>query len=246
MKIAVVGNTKQTLKGLSRLIEEKYNVVYVHGLSSEKAKSKVNSVCLREFCNTHNIVLDKSNDWNNLLNLEVDLIICLGDSRIVPSKVLSKQNVIGNHGAILPFVQGGASYVWGRMLNTGKWGVSIMELGEIVDSGKILATKEFLYEPDCNMEVFCDAADNATVELLFEYLDGKHTPTENSKWNVKIARHTDTKFVTDMLRCTLEEGKNIYLPPRRPIDSILKDGWGEKFTKLFKIANNKPYPRWYK
>ena len=33
------------------------------------------------------------------------------------------------------------------MLNTGTWGISIMELDKVVDAGKILVTKEFQYQP---------------------------------------------------------------------------------------------------
>jgi len=244
MKIAVTGNTKQTKIGLERLVEEGYEVNYVFGLPEDKAANKVNFVSLGDFCSKHNISLDTSNNWDNLLDLELDLVICLGDSRIVPTRVLIKHKVIGNHGAVLPHVQGGASYVWGRMLNTGKWGISIMELDEVVDAGKILVTKEFSYKLNCSMEDFCDTADNLTIEALFEYLNEDCEPSENSKWNVKIARHTDSKFVVDVLSKTLENGLNIYLPPRRPVDSSVKSEWGDDFVKSFKKANNSPYPRW--
>lgn len=244
MRIAVIGNTKQTIKGLYRLVKEGHEVIYVFGLPEENIKNKVNFVSLSDFCLEHNIMLDSSSDWKNLLDLELDLVICLGDSRIVPESVLVKHKVIGNHGAVLPHVQGGASYVWGRMLNTGKWGISIMELDKVVDAGKILVTKEFLYEPNCSMEEFCDIADSLTIEALFEYLNGDYEPRENSKWNVKIARHTDSKFVVDILRETLDNGSNIYLPPRRPVDSNIKYEWGDRFIESFKKANNFPYPRW--
>ena len=244
MKIAVIGNTKQTLKGLNRLIEEEYQVSCVFGLPEDKSTNKVNFVSLCDLCLEHNISLDTSNNWDNLLDLELDLIICLGDSRIVPERVLIRHKVIGNHGAVLPYIQGGASYVWGRMLNTGKWGISIMELDKVVDAGKILVTKEFSYESDCSMEEFCDTADSLTIEALFEYLNGDYEPRENSKWNVKIARHTDSKFVVGILRETLDNGSNIYLPPRRPVDSNIKYEWGDGFIESFKKANNFPYPRW--
>lgn len=244
MKITVIGNTKQTKIGLERLVKEGYDVTYVFGLPETKASNKVSFVPLDDFCLDHNIVLDTSDNWDNLLDIDSDLVICLGDSRIVPERVLEKHKVIGNHGAVLPYVQGGASYVWGRMLNTGTWGISIMELDKVVDAGKILVTKEFQYHPECSMEEFCDNADRLTIDALFEYLSGDHEPRENSKWNVKISRHTDSKFVVDILRETLENGKNIYLPPRRPIDSEINHEWGEEFVDAFKKANNSPYPRW--
>ena len=57
------------------------------------------------------------------------------------------------------------------------------------------------------MEEFCDHADRLTIDALFEYLSGDYEPRENSKWNVKVARHTDSQFVVGILRKTLESGK---------------------------------------
>jgi len=244
MKVCVVGNTRQTLKGLRRLVGEGYDVICVFGLPEEIAAKKVNFISLANFCLEHSIQLDTSNNWDNLLALELDLVICLGDSRIVPEKVINAHNIIGNHGAVLPGVQGGASLVWGRMLNNGKWGVSIMELDKAVDSGKILVTKEFSYEHDCTMEHFCETADDLTIDALFEYLDGDHEPKENARWNVRIARHTDSSFAVDILGAALAAGVNIYLPPRRPVDSILNPMWEDEFVESFKKANSFPYPGW--
>ena len=81
MKIAVIGNTKQTLKGLNRLIEEEYQVSCVFGLPEDKSTNKVNFVSLCDLCLEHNISLDTSNNWDNLLDLELDLIIlCVGEN----------------------------------------------------------------------------------------------------------------------------------------------------------------------
>ena len=153
--------------------------------------------------------------------------------------------MIGNHGAILPYVQGGASYVWGRMLNTGKWGVSIMELDKVIDSGRILVTKEFSYDTNCSMNDFCDTADDLTVEALFEYLNGSYEVKENSKWNIKIKKHLSSQFVVDILRKTLDNGYNIYLPPRTPKESKVDEDWRSDFIEAFKKANSKPYPEWF-
>ena len=244
MKLGLIGNTRQTLKGLQRTLELGHEVKYVFGLPEHKCKNKVNSVSLSEICTVNNINLDTSNNWNNLLEQNLDLVIGLGDSRIVPEKILNKHKVIGNHGATLPYVQGGASLVWGRMLNSGVWGVSIMELDAAIDAGKILVTKEFSYEKDCTMESFVDKADDLTIDCLVDYLADDYKARDNSKWNIKIAKHTDSEFAVETLRTTLEKKQCIYLPPRTPEDSEIKSAWGYDFKNSFKIANNNPYPRW--
>ena len=58
MKIAVFGNTRQTLKGLQRLVSSGYDVQYVFGLPDELRDKKVNSVSLDKFCDDHKIFLD--------------------------------------------------------------------------------------------------------------------------------------------------------------------------------------------
>ena len=55
----------------------------------------------------------------------------IGNGTIIQAGgIITTDTVIGNHGAVLPYVQGAASLVWGRMLNNGRWGVSLMELKE--------------------------------------------------------------------------------------------------------------------
>ena len=88
MKIALIGNTKQTKIGLERLVKEGYEVTYIFGLPEDKATNKVNFAPLSDFCLEHNIALDTSNNWDNLLGIDSDLVVCLGDSRIVPERVL--------------------------------------------------------------------------------------------------------------------------------------------------------------
>jgi hypothetical protein len=47
-----------------------------------------------------------------------------------------------------------------------------------------------------------------------------------------------------MLRYCLANDLCIYLPPRTPADGIIKKEWPAEFIKSFKIANDKPYPKW--
>ena len=42
----------------------------------------------------------------------------------------------------------------------------------------------------------------------------------------------------------LDNNLNIYMPPRTPDDSVIKSHWPKKFIDVFKIAQNKPYPKW--
>jgi len=247
MKIGVIGNTNLTFKTILLLMVQRHTIEYVFGLSKEKMNKKVNSCDKIElFCAANEIQYIVSDDWEDILDIDVDLVLEMGDSRIVPSKFLQKNKVIGNHGAILPYVQGAASLTWGRMLNNGKWGVSLFELNEKIDNGDILVTKEVNYSPEnTSMKDFVSLCDDMTVECVKEYLSGSFSRVKNEKWNVKLNKHIDSSVGVDILYDSLEKNLNIYMPPRNKNDSKLLVHWENDFKKRFKIANNDPYPLWY-
>jgi len=247
MKIGIIGNTDLTFKTIFLLLLEKHSIEYVFGLPKEKLDKKVNnSKEIESFCTSNEIKYINSGDWGDILDINVDLVFEMGDSRIVPSKFLQKHKVIGNHGAILPYVQGAASLTWGRMLNNGKWGVSLFELNEKIDNGDILVTKEVIYDPEStSMKDFVSLCDDMTVECVKEYLSGSFSRVKNEKWNVKLSKHIDSSVGVDILSDCLEKNLNIYMPPRNKNDSKLLVHWENDFKKRFKIANNDPYPLWH-
>ena len=252
-KIAITGNTLLTLKSIQKICQKlnnHYNIVGVFGINEQEMQNKVNSVCLKEICQLNGIYLDQSGNWDNFHSFcdfeNIDLIICLGDSRIVPNNIVEKFKVIGNHGAILPSVHGGASLVWGRMFNTGEWGISIMEIGKEIDSGVVLKVKKIYYDKDITQERFVEICDDTTVDALMEVLEGNYEKKVNSGWNIRIKKHTDSLKAIKVLNFCLKNNLNIYLPSRTPEDSQISDLWHNEFVETFKIANDYPYPRWRK
>lgn len=247
MKVGVSGNTKQTLKGLELLLSLGYEVVFIFGLPDEDLVNKVNSVDLTQFAKDNNITLIKSNNWEDALQYDVEQIISLGDSRYVPPYIIEKFKVIGNHGAILPNVQGGASLVWGRMLNNGVWGVSLMELDKKIDNGTILKTASFNYDVDSDMNSFCDKCDDLTIELLKDLLvNGPDTNQyKSSKIDVKVSKGIDTKVGVELLQFCLDNNLNVYMPPRAKEHGEVKNEWGTEFVEKFKKANDFPYPKYF-
>ena len=246
-KVAFTGNTKLTYKCM-KAVEGFLELSAVFGLAEDKCKDKTNNFNLDEYCDSKNIRLFKTDDWDYFKNFcdynGIDAIITMGESRIIPKSITSSFYVIGNHGAVLPHVQGGASLVWGRMLNTGSWGISIMKIDEGIDSGDILKVKEFNYGPDCTELDFVETCDNLTVEALVEVLKGDVDRKPNNRWNVKVNKHTDSYKAISLLKYCLDNNLNVYMPPRTPDDSVVKSHWPKKFIDVFKIAQNNPYPKW--
>ena len=246
-KVAFTGITKLTYKCIEA-VAEFLEVSAVFGLCEEKSQAKTNYFNLDRYCTSKSIQLFKNDDWNEFKKFckdnFIDIIIAIGESRIIPKTITSSFYVIGNHGAVLPNIQGGASLVWGRMLNSGSWGVSIMKIDESIDSGEILKVKRFNYDQDCTEFDFVETCDNLTVKGLVEVLKGNIDKKDNSKWNVKINKHTDSYKAISLLKHSLDNNLNIYMPPRTPEDSVIKSHWPKKFIDVFKIAQDKPYPKW--
>jgi len=248
-KIAFTGNTKLTFKCIDSVKKnfDNLDVVAVFGLPNKQSKDKTNFYDLNKYCNHNNIKLFKTNNWDEFKIFckenGIELIITIGDSRIIPESIVSSFRTIGNHGAILPNVQGGASLVWGRMLNSGVWGVSIMEIDKRVDAGDILKTKSFEYDSNWSELEFVEKCDNLTVDALVEVLSGDYTKKSNSKWDVKVNKHTDSCVAIDILRYCLSKNLNVYMPPRTLLDAKIKRYWPVEFTEIFKVAQDKPYPK---
>ena len=251
--VAVIGNTKLTLLALEKCLTPLMKVEALFSLNEKDTTKKTNGIDLKDFCNKNNISFINNNDWDQFnsvcIKKGVTIVFVLGDSRIVPKSFLNNYPlIIGNHGAMLPSVKGGASLVWGRMINNGSWGVSLFKLGSGVDTGPILARQSFNYR-EISMEDFVNRADQLTVDLL-EVLCLKiinNEPLEeieNSPWSVKVAKHTDSQQVCKIIKHCIKNKINIYLPPRTIEDSLINEDWNTEFQDEFKAANSLPYPMW--
>ena len=248
-KIAFIGNTRLTLKALLMAKEMSHlELCAVFGLPPEAAANKTNYVDLRPFCDEYKLDLFVDNDWQSFTSYcqenNIECVVVMGDSRIVPAPLIESVRVIGNHGAVLPDVQGGASLVWGRLLNNGQWGISLMEIDKKIDAGQILKIKQFSYDESWSEYQFTEKCDDLTVEALKEVLLGKYQPQPNRRWEVRIAKHTDSSKVVKILEECLSAGLAVYLPPRTSDDGHIDPEWTAEFIKVFKIANEYPYPRW--
>ena len=246
-KVGIIGNTTLTFKTIKFLTGQECEISYVFGLPEKSLKNKVNSYDLKKYCLQNNIEYYNNNDWSAITHKDVDIVYEMGDSRVVPPSFLQNNLVIGNHGATLPNVQGAASLVWGRMLNNGKWGVSLMRLSQELDAGSILCTKDVYYNPDIdNMEKFVEMCDDATIECVKEHFFKKNIEKENKRWEVRVAKGTDSKKVSTVLNNCLDNDINIYLPPRTPDVGFIKCSWDDDFIESFKKANDSPYPPSFK
>ena len=245
MNVGIIGNTSLTKKVVDFLLSKGENIKYIFGLTDEDIKNKVNAINFKDFCIDKNINYIQSNDWDIILNEKVDIVYEMGDSRFVPPRFVNKHYVVGNHGAILPCVQGGASLVWGRMLNSGKWGVSLMRLNTKIDEGDILATKNIQYCPSSTtMKEFVEMCDDVTLSCVKEIHYKESYISLSAPATVKVSKKQDSYDVIKVLKFCLDNKISVYLPSRSPEESFVKEEWLTEFSEAFKIANDYPYPKY--
>lgn len=247
-RIAIIGSTILTKK-LINFLEKVNRPKVLMGLPSSQLKNKVNSVNIKDFCEEKKIEYIDDNSWNTFslscLKNNINLIIEFGDSRIIPSYITKRIFTIGNHGAKLPYIKGGASLVWGRMANLSKWGISLMKLDNSIDGGDIIATEDFNFELDIPMKDFIHLSDQVTMKCFESSLNKEIKVNKNPKSNIILKKHIDSFEAVNILRKSIKNNDLIYLPPRTPEDSKINNDWPSEFIEIFKIANNFPYPSFF-
>jgi len=253
-KISVVGNTKLTVRCLEKHLLPHFKVCSIFSLPPDKTYQKVNGVDLAPLCKENSIQFYNDDDWERFhqenIKQGVNILFVLGDSRIIPKNLIQHYKYIfGNHGAQLPNIKGGASLVWGKILNSGNWGVSIFKITEGIDTGPLISSKQFTYPTDSTMEEFVNIADGYTVELIGSLCEKLNNLEDilcypNAPAQVKISKHVDSQVAIDIMEICRVSDIPLYLPSRTPADSRIQTNWEDNFLQKFKMANDYPYPLW--
>ena len=153
LKIVFMGTPEFSVPTLDLLIKNKFDVVSVYTQPPKKSKrgQKINPTPIQEYCNINKIksrsplYLDSEEEFKNFRELSANLIVCVAYGQIIPKNFLKiiKFGFINLHPSLLPKWRGAAPIQRAIMSGDKKIGVSIMKIEEKLDSGPILATKEF-------------------------------------------------------------------------------------------------------
>lgn len=110
-------------------------------------------------------------DIEQIKRLEPDIIFCIGWPQIVRKEILQipLYGCIGMHPTLLPKRRGGAPINWCLIDGLNKSGVTLFYLEEGLDSGDIIAQKEFEITFEDNAKTILNKVTDITVELIKEY-----------------------------------------------------------------------------
>lgn len=253
MNICIIGNTHITKELITYLVEKKFKVKIIFGLNKKNIKKKSNTVDIRKISQKYKIKLICNESWVTLskylkLN-KIELIFSFGNSLIIPKNIYKKFNIICNHGAELPYVRGGASLSWGRMMNLGYWYTSLFIISDKIDDGPLISKKKFKYDKDISMKKFYKIAIKNTIDQI-DKLDLKnlsYNQNNNLKkvTSYKLDSMNDTYKIVKAAKKKYLNKEIFYLPRRSYVDSKICNLWPNKFISIFKIANNTPFPKFY-
>ncbi len=104
-----------------------------------------------DFIEVNSYSLTNESDKHKLLSLEIDVLIVSGWQRLIPDWLIQHCSIcaIGAHGSPLGITKGrGRSpQNWALLLGMDYFEISIFQIDDGIDSGRILATKKINYSP---------------------------------------------------------------------------------------------------
>ena len=119
-------------------------------------------------------------EYQIIQDLKPDLIITFAYGQIVPKEVLEapKLGCINLHGSLLPKYRGAAPIQYALINLEKTTGVTLMEMSEEMDAGKMFAKKEFPIDEEDNatslFNKIAEAAKGLILEILPDFLKGNY------------------------------------------------------------------------
>lgn len=164
-KIVFMGTPQFAVNSLQALIDNKANIVGVF-TNPDKPKGRgyklqpppVKELAQQNSLQVYQPASVKSEETLNILQtLAPDLIVVVAYGKILPKEVLNlpKLGCINVHGSLLPKYRGAAPIQWAVLNGEEKTGVTIMYLGEGMDTGDMILKEEIpIGENETSGEVF--------------------------------------------------------------------------------------------
>lgn len=164
----VIGIVTQPDKLVGRKKELKYSPIKEVGIKNNIKVLQPNKI---------------KNDYQEILNLEPDIIITCAYGQIIPKIILDypKYGCINVHASLLPKLRGGAPIHHAIIDGYQKTGITIMYMDVGMDTGDIISQKETIIKDSDTLETLHDRLSIMGSELLIETL-----PSIINKTNKRI------------------------------------------------------------
>jgi len=187
-KIVFMGTPFFAVPVLKSLYQNGYSVSVVYTQPPQKSQrgQKINkshiqgiSETLKIECRTPSSLKNNKEEYNYLKELDADIAIVVAYGQIIPKEYLSlvKKGFINIHASILPKWRGAAPIQRSIMNLEKETGISIMRIGEKLDTGPVCNSYKVEIMTDDNSETITEKLSALAAEKILdnidEILDGK-------------------------------------------------------------------------
>ncbi len=200
LRYVFMGTPAMSAALLDYLLSENFNVVAVVTNPPKKVGRKqiLTQTPVHVLAQKHAIPVfaprNIKTDYNFIHELQIDVILTFAYGQIVPKTVLDAARIgaYNYHGSILPKYRG-ASPMHAALINGDKLtGVSLMQMVEKMDAGKVYSVKMFPLFPEDNIETVTNktihAAKCLTREVLKDVVTGVNKGVEQDESKVTFTK----------------------------------------------------------
>lgn len=153
---------------------------------------------IKELALKHNIKVltpkKLKDEYESVLVLKPDIIVTCAFGQLVPKEILDypKYGCINVHASLLPKYRGGAPIQRAIMNDEKETGITIMYMGEDLDTGDMISKEEVLIDEDDNYDSLCVKLKEVGVSLLKKTLpdiiDGNNSRQQQNNQDAIYAR----------------------------------------------------------
>ena len=181
-KIVFMGTPIFAVPILKTLYQNGYSVSVVYTQPPQKSQrgQKINkspvqgiSETLKIEYRTPSSLKDNKEEYNYLKELEADIAIVVAYGKIIPKEYLSlvKKGFINIHASLLPKWRGAAPIQRSIMNLEKETGVSIMKIGEKLDTGPVCNSYKIEIMADDNSELIAEKLSALAAEKILDNID---------------------------------------------------------------------------
>ncbi len=179
VKVLFLGTPEIAIKPLLGLLEAGFDVVGVvcqEDKITGRGQGQVEMPPVKKLALKANLPVFQphriKNDFEFAKNMNFDVIVCMAYGQIVPMDFVSlaPKGAINLHGSLLPKLRGAAPIQRSIMEGDSKTGITLMEMAEKMDAGKMFDKREILIEKADNYTTLTSKLGDLAKEMIMEDL----------------------------------------------------------------------------
>lgn len=218
-RILYMGTPEMSAKVLEALIQAGFNIVGVVAQEDRPVgrKAIMTEVPTKVVAKAHNIPVYQPPkirlNYEFVREIKPDLILTMAYGQIIPQGLIDipELGCLNLHGSILPKYRGAAPIQRAIMCGETETGVTLMEMVDKMDAGKMYGIKKCEISPEDNYTSLCDkivkCAIDASLEFIPQYLEGKLAGEEQDESLVTIAK----KILPETEKLSLDYDSNTFI-----------------------------------